>query len=263
MSGTLTHSDTLSPAPILDAVDRYRGTIVDLDSGQVMGPDEFARAREALAVELRRRGLLSGDRVLIAISNGPLYIATLTAVLACEGSPLLVHFKTPPAELRRYAQRFGVRYLACEADNEAEAEISGVTQSHVHVTAGALPTLRWGLMPGADQSVKGPVLRGVPLHPTSGSTGLPKVALRPGYAAMEEARHYTETMAVGARDGIVAIPPMSHAYGYGVCVMVPLLTGANIMSLSRFNAKHVFRAIQEHPVTIVPACSSVPVWIWN
>jgi acyl-CoA synthetase (AMP-forming)/AMP-acid ligase II len=222
-----------------------------LDVGQVILPDEFARAREDLARELRRSGLLSGDRVLVAVSNGPMFVATLTAILACEGSPLLVHFKAPPAELRRYAQRFGVRFLACEPATEEES--LEVAQRSVDLKVGKLSTLRWGVMPGADQATIGPVLRGVPLHPTSGSTGLPKVALRPGFAAIEEARHYAETMSVDARDGIVAIPPMSHAYGYGVCVMVPLLTGANIISIRRFNAKLVFRAIQEHPATIVPA----------
>jgi acyl-coenzyme A synthetase/AMP-(fatty) acid ligase len=95
-------------------------------------------------------------------------------------------------------------------------------------------------------------LRGVPLHPTSGSTGLPKIALRPGFAAMEEARHYTETMGIDADDTIVAIPPMSHAYGYGMCVMVPLLTGANIISMHRFSAKLAQRAIFDHGATILP-----------
>ena len=101
-----------------------------------------------------------------------------------------------------------------------------------------------------------PSLRGVPLHPTSGSTGLPKIALRPGFAALEEARHYTATLDISADDYIVAIPPMSHAYGYGMCVMVPLLTGANIVSLRRSETASISRALIEHRVTIYP---TVPV----
>ncbi len=112
MSGTLTPRsavphDVLSAAPILEAAERYRGTFVDLDASRVVGPDEFAAARESLAAALRRQGLHPGDRVLMAMPNGPAFVATLTAILACEGSPLVVHAKTPAAELQRYAQRFG------------------------------------------------------------------------------------------------------------------------------------------------------------
>ena len=48
----------------------------------------------------RSRGLSAGDRVVVALANGPLFIATLTAILAREASPLLVHSKTPATELR-------------------------------------------------------------------------------------------------------------------------------------------------------------------
>src|SRR5262245_45440797 len=98
MSATLTWTDTLSPTPILEAAQRYRGTIVDLDARRTYKPDEFARAQEDLAVALRHAGLGSGDRVVVALGNSPLFIAMLSAILACEGSPLLVHAKTPAGE---------------------------------------------------------------------------------------------------------------------------------------------------------------------
>ena len=43
MSETITQAELLSPAPILEAVGDYRGTIIDLDTAQVFSPDEFAR----------------------------------------------------------------------------------------------------------------------------------------------------------------------------------------------------------------------------
>lgn len=250
MSDTIAQSDVLSPAPILEAVERYQGTIVDLDTSQVISPGEFSQAREALAIALRQAGLASGDRVMLAVSNGPLFIATLTAILACEGSPLLVHYKTPPAELLRYARRFGVRFLACEPSEEAA--VSDITSFNTRIRLADIAALCWGSFDESQISFQGPVLRGVPLHPTSGSTGLPKVALRPGFAALEEARHYVATMDIDGDDTIVAIPPMSHAYGYGMCVMVPLLSGANIISTSRFSAKLLHRAIKEFSPSILP-----------
>ena len=250
MSDTIAQSDVLSAAPILEAVERYRGTIIDLDTSRVISPDEFALAREALAMALGRAGLSSGDRVLLALGNGPLFIATLTAVLACEGSPLLVHAKTPPAELLRYARRFGVRFLACEASEAAV--VADITTSSARIHMADIAALCWGHFEESEINFQGTVFRGIPLHPTSGSTGLPKIALRPGVAALEEARHYAMTLDIDSDDTVVAIPPMSHAYGYGVCVMVPLLTGANLITTSRFNAKLMPRSIKELSPTILP-----------
>jgi long-chain acyl-CoA synthetase len=250
MSGTIDQLDTLSPAPILDAVERYRGTITDLDTGQVFSADAFAAARSSLAASLRRAGLAPGDRVLMAVSNGPLFIATLAAILDRGASPVLLHAKTPTAELERYASRFGARIVASDAGDESPVTISGSSTLEVEFAPRA--GLRWSTIDAATCIPLGPVLRGVPLHPTSGSTGLPKIAIRPAQAALEEARHYAETMAVDADDTIVAVPPMSHAYGYGMCVMLPLLCGASLVSTRRFSVKGIASAIDNHGATILP-----------
>ena len=191
---------------------------------------------------MRRPGLLAGARVVLAVANSPLFIAALTAILAVEASPLLVHSKTPPAELHRYARRFGARYLAHEsAEPETLADYLSASEQ---ITFTGRAALEWGTFDLADAEIRGPRLRGIPMHPTSGSTGLPKIALRPAPAALEEAAHYAATMQVDARDTIVAIPPMSHAYGYGMCVMLPLLTGANLITTRSFSTALVKRAIQ-------------------
>jgi long-chain acyl-CoA synthetase len=249
VSGTLTRTDILSPAPILEAAERYRGTIVDVTAACVLGPDEFAKAREQLTRWLAGQGLAAGDRVVLAISNGPLFVATLVAILACEASPLVVHFKTPAAELARYARRFGARFLASDPHDERGGGLSHLTSSRL-MFADALP-LDWSRLEES-AAPRGSELRGVPLHPTSGSTGLPKIALRPGLTAIEEARHYAETMSIDGDDAILAIPPMSHAYGYGMCVMVPLLTGASIVTMPRFSIKALQKAMVEHRLTVVP-----------
>jgi acyl-CoA synthetase (AMP-forming)/AMP-acid ligase II len=256
MPEAVTHPESLassadwSPAPILEAIERYAGTFVDLDGPEVFGPDKFARARDALTVSLRQQGLQPGARVIVALPNGPLFIATLTAILANEGCPLLLHAKTPVAELVRYARRFSAPFLACQA-NDAEA-LAGITRFSLRFPFGDSAALDWTSLKESDASFEGPLLRGVPLHPTSGSTGLPKVALRPGFQALEEARHYAETLAIDADDTILAIPPMSHAYGYGMCVMVPLLTGANVVSTRSFGAKSAGLARDAYSSTILP-----------
>ena len=250
MSTALTGSEALSPAPLLTAAESFRGKIIDLDAQRELSAADFSRLRESLTKQLQQLGLAAGDRVLVALPNGPLFVAMLAATLACEASPLVVHAKTPAAELQRYARRFGVRYLSCVEIEERDVE--PIVTSSAQIQLNDVDGMQWATLDTPDDCFRGPELRGVPLHPTSGSTGLPKIALRPGFAAMEEARHYAETMAIGADDYILTIPPMSHAYGYGMCVTLPLLTGANIVCTSRFSVKKLRAALEALPITVLP-----------
>lgn len=243
----------LSSLPILDAVERYRGEFVDLDAGRVVSSGDFHARRDDLARRLARQGLASGQRVVIAVANGPQFVATLVAVLAAGGSPLLVHAKTPAPELKRTALRFGAEWVLAEESPLADFEAEGLH-------AATLAEGDWIVLSCARVDSRAPgfnadyvQLPGVPLHPTSGTTGQPKVAVRPGRAATEEARHYIETIGITAADTIAAVSPMCHAYAYGMCVMVPLLSGARVVSMRSFQASRVFQALSQERVTILPA----------
>ena len=96
-------------------------------------------------------------------------------------------------------------------------------------------------------------LPGVPLHPTSGTTGQPKIAARPGLCALAEAAHYIDTIGIDASDLLLVAPPMSHAYAYGMGVMVPLLSGASMVTMRRFSPRLVHDAFEQLGITIFPA----------
>ncbi len=242
-----------SPLPILDAAERYRGKFLDLDAPRVVSADAFHRARAELARRLTAGGLAPGQRVVMAVGNGPQFVVTLVAVLTAGGSPLLVHAKTPAPELKRTALRFGARLVM--SDECAPADLQAESLDAATVAAGDWLELATGKVdpktPGFQTDFVD--LPGVPLHPTSGTTGQPKVAVRPGLAATEEARHYIETIGVTDADTIMAVAPMCHAYAYGMCVMVPLLSGASVVSMRSFQARRVFQGLAEQPVTILPA----------
>ena len=159
MPADLIRAASLSPAPILEAVERYRGTIVDLDAQRAWGPDEFAHFREALAVRLRQAGLRPGARVLMALPNGPLFVATLAAILACEASPLLLHHKAPAAELLRYAERFCADFVASEpSEIDVSADLLGRTTA---IAADDAAALQWTELRASARTGLGPLLRGV------------------------------------------------------------------------------------------------------
>ncbi|MFN2489284.1 MAG: class I adenylate-forming enzyme family protein [Actinomycetota bacterium] len=247
-------NERLSPEPILSAFDGFMGSIADLETSVVVGPAELKGVSARLVTRLGRLGVGAGDRVALAVSNGPAFFAALNAVLALGGSPLLLHADTPPAELRRTATRFGARFAVANTLEEAELHEAGFTTA-----AFSLSVWAGGILASLpEDAARGDFgLDGVPLHPTSGTTGEPKLAVRPGAAAVAEAEHYIETLGIEADDLVLCSIPMSHAYGYGMCVMVPLLSGATIATMPRFNAATAIRALREQPVSVYPAVPAV------
>jgi len=246
----------MSPDVILAAVDDYRGSICDLDNGLLLGPDAFAAGWQGLARRMAKSGLKPADRVIVAVGNGPLFIATWAAILAQGGSPLLAHVETPPAELKRIAEQFHARFVATDAQQESDF---GPFEARAK-TVSYNPWARvvWADFGDPDDSNE-PFLAlpGVPLHPTSGTTGRPKVAVRPAATAVAEARHYVQTVGIDRHDKVLAVAPMSHAYGHGWYVITPMVTGASLVTMRRFHAKTVFEACREHGITILPAVASM------
>ena len=244
----------LSPSPVLDAAEGYRGKFVDLDTGRVVAADAFHLGRRQLADRLTRDfGSLAGERVVVCLGNGPQFVATMLVLLARRGSPLFVHPKTPPSELKRIALRYGARLVisdecpAADLQNELGPLTTLEPADWIELRAVQVDPKT----PGFDaEYVK---LPGVPLHPTSGTTGQPKMAVRPGRAAVEEARHYIDTIGITSSDAILAVAPMCHAYAFGMCVMVPLVSGARVVSMRGFQANRVFQGLEQERVTILPA----------
>lgn len=246
-------STDLSVEPILNAVEGYQGNLIDLSQGISVDAATFAATRESLAQQLKQSGLNSGDRVVLAVGNGPKFFTSYTAILMCGGSPLLSHVKTPPAELKRIGLRFGARHILCDGWNATE--MSGESHSVSTIFPDSWAEVVFSQVDEEDPAFQGnyPSLPGVPLHQTSGTTGVPKVAVRPGACAVAEAEHYIQTAGITSEDVILAVPPMSHAYAYGMCVMVPFLSGADVVSMANFNVSMVFQAYQERGITIFPA----------
>jgi acyl-coenzyme A synthetase/AMP-(fatty) acid ligase len=245
----------MKPDPILAAIDGYRGTIVDLETSTTVLPEEFARGWRELARRMNDVGLQVGDRVILAYGNGPGFIACWAAVLAQGGSPLFVHVDTPPAELRRMVQRFRARFIVTDAIEVSKLEEVGAWATKLHGPRWA-PVV-WAdfgdlIDPGDGQFYE---LPGVPLHPTSGTTGTPKVAVRPAATAIAEVTNYVETVGVDEGDTMLAAAPMSHAFAHGWCVVTPMLTHADVVTMRRFNEKKVFEACQQFGISIFPAAA--------
>ncbi len=242
---------------VLDCVEDYQGLIVDLDNSQVVPAHMFADARYTLAQKIRELGLKPGERVVLALGNSPLFIVAWSAILMKGGCPILVHWQTPSAEIRRIADQFHARFVA--NDSQTVESLEAVGAAVRPLDCGWRLSLLWGDFGDATQPRDGRFLSlpGIPLHPTSGTTGEPKTAIRPAATAVAEAVHYRETIGIDHHDRILALAPMSHAYGHGWYVIAPMVTGADILTLRKFSAKKVFDACRECGITILPAVGAI------
>jgi acyl-CoA synthetase (AMP-forming)/AMP-acid ligase II len=243
----------LSPLPILDAFENYAGSYFDLDREDALDGPEMRAFRDRLAAGMRRSGLSAGDRVVFCVGNSPAFLAGISAVLTVGGSPLLIHPRSPPPELKRTAHRMGASLVIADDvssrdwQNECERVESLASAGPFELYAARISGVT------RDINLDGPALVGVPLHPTSGTTGLPKTAVRPARAAEAEARHYIETIGVTSDDVILTVAPMCHAYAYGMCLMVSLFSGAHVVSMRGFQAGLVLDALSSGRITLLPA----------
>lgn len=244
----------LSPEPLLAAFERFNGSLTDLDLGVSVDAATFQRTRSRLAQSLATAGVRPGDRLILAVGNGARFLCAFGAALTVGAAPILLHFQTPPAEMRRVAERYRTRFMLCDQWTTADWLSAAVLVHEIETESWA----RWLLAAtSAAASISGddpfPQLVGVPLHPTSGTSGEPKIAVRPASAAIAEALHYIQTIGIDDRDTVLAAVPMSHAYGFGMCAMVPLLCGARVVSMRSFNPRLVQRACLYEGVTIYPS----------
>jgi acyl-coenzyme A synthetase/AMP-(fatty) acid ligase len=251
--GSADQGTEFSPKPLLDAFEDFHGSWFDLDLNIKIAADDLKRLKSELLSQMTHGGLSSGDRVLAALPNGPLFAAVWAATLEAGASPILVHSDTPDPELQRMAARWGAKFLATEASNEQDRN-----ESCRFLAAGQFGAVRWQRRETGDGP--GDQLRPVslPLHPTSGTSGGPKVAVRPGPCAIAEPRHYIETLSIESADAILCAIPMSHAYAYGMCFLVALLTSAQLVFMRRFSPALAYRAFNQMKISLFPA---VPVML--
>jgi long-chain acyl-CoA synthetase len=236
-----------SPAPLLDALENFQGSFFDLDQNRRTSAADLRKLKAELRKQLVNLGVSPGDRLVTALPNGPLYAAAWAAGLEAGASPILVHGETPAPELDRMAELWGAQFVVAELvgqDAKPAGELLTVGEHgalHVQRVASRKARLSRG------------ELLSIPLHPTSGTSGDAKVAVRPGPCAVAEPLHYIETLAIDRSDVILCAIPMSHAYAYGMCFLVALLTSSELLFMRRFNPKLALRALNEMAVSVFPA----------
>ena len=93
---------------------------------------------------------------------------------------------------------------------------------------------------------------------TSGSTGRPKGALL-SHAAVTFANESWAhaVMALTPDDVVLAVLPLTHAFGFNGALLAPLLAGATVVLVERFSPEGAAHAVRERGVTVLPAVATM------
>lgn len=241
--------EDFSPRPLLDAFENFQGCFVDLEHNVTISASELRRLKDEILQSMRGLGLRAGECLVTAPPNGTLFAAVWAASLELGASPILAHENTPQLELEHMAWQWGARFVVAAATGDSRG--MNITEGSRTVTSHG--ELGWRQI-ALDDSHREPLrLVSVPLHPTSGTSGGPKIALRPGRCAVAEPLHYIETLGLDKSDSILCATPMSHAYAYGMCLVAALLTSARLLFMRHFNPTLLLGAINHQRVSVFPA----------
>jgi len=236
---------------------------------------ELVREVERCAAGLHALGVKEGTRILVALPACPQGLLALYAASRIGATPAFVHPLSPPRELAFYLEASRARHAVTldafyPAFREATAGVSlerlvlARIPDYLPFPKGLLFRLTKGRAiapvppdPGVARW-KDAMAPGAPVPPPSarkaddeavilfsgGTTGLPKGIVLTNRNVVSEGKMVAAWGAVAPGDSILAILPLFHGFGLGVCVNAFLMGGGKVVLVPRFDAAEVARLIR-------------------
>lgn len=206
--------------------------------------DAMTRVAQA---ELRERGVVAGDRVMVVAENCAEHIALIVALSRCGAWACGVNARMAPGEIAGFIEASDPRlvYFTRAASAAAAAHSQG---------AGAVPSALAALSvaPGSvsPQPVDEPLASGVAaMIFTSGTTGKPKGVLMTHAGLIQFAEVSARSRGLGEQDRSYAYVPMTHVFGLGTVLMASLYARAGLVMRTQFGAADVLDALANEQVS--------------
>jgi long-chain acyl-CoA synthetase len=236
---------------------------------------DFLAAVDRCANALAALGLKCGDRMLVSMPTSPQGIIAFYAANRLGALPAMIHPLSTGPEIERYLDASGARIaltldafygmfaslrpkrpletliLARMPDYLAPLKKFGfwLTRGRKIPRVAGDPRVRWWAdLVGASYPS---VLRAATMADdpaailfSGGTTGVPKGILLSNRNFIAEGMQAARWAGLGEGDAILAILPIFHGFGLGVCVNAALMAGGKIILVPRFDAPLVARLLK-------------------
>jgi len=237
-----------------------RPAVLDAETGRGLTFGELHDRSRRFAAGLAGRAVGRGDLVAVVAANGPEYAVALYGALAAGAAVASANPALTPGELARQLARTRPRLVLADRWSRTAVEAalgSAPSPAALHSLDDDLPALSGAPRPAAaDRDPDDLAL----LFPSSGTTGLPKVAAHThrGTTAFLQALAAAGPLRWTAAD-VVGLPvPFTHLYGTALLTHA-LGLGATVVTRNTpgFDLEAFLRMLQDHRATVVPVTPPV------
>ena len=221
----------------------------------------------SLAAGLAKLGVKRGDRVGLLLPNCPQFIVSYLAITALGAMAVPVHCQLSPAEAAYILNHAQVQTLISISELDSlltklQSQVAGLTNLLVSGQSAIEEAVNLEQLTSshADRPIQSPAAElddPAVLIYTSGTTGQPKGAVLSHRNLLANATSCQHLIGVTSQDMFLAVLPLFHSFGATVCMILPLITGAEIVLQTAFAPLSVLEALQEHQVTILAGVPSM------
>ena len=233
---------------------------------------EFDQSVAAFTGSLKELGVEKGDHVAFLLGNTPHFLISLYATMRLGATAVPINPIYTPDEIAYIVNDSDAKvvvaldallpliekahkalptvetYVICETDSstlEKMAQLPTAVKDKVHsftiLLSKSMAHTGFAEVEADDNAV---------ILYTSGTTGKPKGAMLTHQNLYSNARDVGTYLQIGANDRVIATLPVFHVFALTVVVNAPLLQGATIILVPRFNPKEVFDAIKTHKASV-------------
>ena len=231
---------------ILESAEPARPAIVVPDDGLVLSFAELAERVDALARTLAGMGVRRGDRVCIALPNGPEIVELLLAINALGAAAAPLNPAYTASEFEFYLGDLAPRLLVLPEDELSAARTAAPGNLDVVdlASSGGLKTdaAPRGFEPGGPDDVA------LLLH-TSGTTSRPKQVPLLQRNLVASARTIADFYELGPDDVSYCVMPLFHIHGLVASTFSALLAGGSVVVPRRVAPRRFWSQAREAGVT--------------
>jgi acyl-CoA synthetase (AMP-forming)/AMP-acid ligase II len=237
-----------------------RPALIVPDTGQAMSYAQLATRTETLSRRLASLGVQRGDRVALALPNGPDIVLLLLAVTALGAAAAPLNPAYTESEFGFFLADIAPRLILIPASGAAAAAAAAaaasITLIAVETAVDGPPDLltSGGAAAGLARSFEqgGPDDVAFILH-TSGTTSRPKQVPLRQRNLMASARTIAAHYELGASDVSFCVMPLFHIHGLVASTFAALRAGGAVITPRRFTPHRFWPQAREHGATWLSA----------